>query len=237
MTTNNLDENNLNKDDLAMEDHDPSMMPSSNKKNWLYVYAIIGLIGIAGLILIAIYRERPKKSAPVEKRKVPATRTVFTSVIAPVDAATARHIVEDVTKTIGADSGVTQMTISGTAVYKRCTSLKDFQNLFYDALTQAQPENLKRQAMLLSHVSGVITSDNLPTNLFIVGRIAEENFAPEEKRLTGFAQVIGMRNESLAPVTITAYIPAANGIGATRSAFLNTLKRGKYAVIEHPMAW
>jgi hypothetical protein len=232
-----MNTNNLNENDLALEDREPSMLPTPNKRNWLYVYAIIGIIGIAGLILIALYRERPKKSAPVEKRKIPATRTVFTSVLAPVDAATARHIVEDVSKTIGADSSVTQMTISGTAVYKRCTSLKDFQNLFYQALTEAQPENLKRQSVLLSHVAGVITSDNLPTSLYVVGRIAEEEFKPEEKRLIGFAQVMGMRNESLAPVTITTYIPAAKSANTTRTAFLATLKRGKYTVVEHPMAW
>lgn len=221
-------------EEFLNEQPEADEMPRSEKRNWLIVYTFFAVLGITGLILIALYRQVPKKSAPVAKRKFPATRTVFTSILAPVDSATARNIVKDVSSTIGKDSDYTQMTISGTAVYKRCTSLKDFENLFFEALVKAEPENLKRQSMLLSHVSGVITSDALPTDLYVVGRIAEENFTPEEKRLLSFAQVMGKRSESMSPVTMTMYIPTG---GSTREQFMNTLKRGKYKLTEHPLSW
>jgi hypothetical protein len=224
----------MNTEEFLNEPPEPDMMPPTRKRNWLIVYACIGMIGITGLILIAIYRQIPQKSAPVAKRKFPATRTVFTSVLAPVDSATAKRIVQDVSATIGKDSDATQMTISGTAVYKRCTSFKDFQTLFFDALVKAEPENLKRQSMLLSHVSGVITSDALPTDLYVVGRIAEDDFEPQEKRLLSFAQVMGRRNESLAPVRITTYFPEG---GRARARLMETLRRGKYTLTEHPLAW
>jgi hypothetical protein len=224
----------MNTEEFLNETPEPDMMPPTRKRNWLIVYACIGMIGITGLILIALYRQKPQKSAPVAKRKFPATRTVFTSVLAPVDSVTARRIVQDVSATIGKDSDATQMTISGTAVYKRCTSFKDFQTLFYDALVKAEPENLKRQSMLLSHVSGVITSDALPTDLYVVGRIAEDDFEPQEKRLLSFAQVMGRRNESLAPVHITTYFPQG---GTARARVMETLRRGKYTLTEHPLAW
>lgn len=236
---------NLNQDDLAAEYREPDMMPPPKRKNWLIVYGLIGILGITGLTLIILYRQVPKKSAPVAKRTVPATRTVFTSVLAPVDSVTAFRIVDDVSRSIGADSAVTNMIVSGTAVYKRCTSFKDFQNLFLQALLSAEPENLKRQSLLLSHVAGVIQSDILPTQLFIIGRIAEDEFTPQEKRLIGFAKVLGARNESVARVSLTTYIPPANtnaalalnGGVSSRDKFLTTLKYGKYTVIEHPLQW
>ncbi len=221
-------------EEFLNEQPEPDEMPRSAKRNWLIVYTFFAVLGITGLILIALYRQVPKKSAPVTKRKFPATRTVFTSILAPVDSLTARRIVRDVSATIGKDSDYTQMTISGTAVYKRCTSLKDFENLFFDALVKAETENLKRQSLLLSHVSGVITSDALPTDLYVVGRIAEENFASEEKRLLSFAQVMGRRSESMSPVTMTLYVPQG---GATRQSVVSTLRRGKYKLTEHPLQW
>jgi hypothetical protein len=231
----------LDQTELEAEYQDTSdMMPPPKRRNWLIVYGLIGVLGITGLILIALYRQAPKRSAPVAKRTVPATRTVFTSVLAPVDSATARHIVEDATRDIGADSSMTEMFVSGTAVYKRCTSLKDFQNLFLQALVGAEPENLKRQSLLLSHVAGVITSNILPTKLFIVGRIAEEEFEPQEKRLIGFSKALGARNESLGRVDIVTYIPPSNvasGQASSRAKFLTTLKLGKYTVVEHPLSW
>ncbi|MCU0425778.1 MAG: hypothetical protein MUF71_09160 [Candidatus Kapabacteria bacterium] len=236
---------NLNQDDLAAEYREPDMMPPPKRKNWLIVYGLIGILGITGLTLIILYRQVPKKSAPVAKRTVPATRTVFTSVLGTVDSATARHIVDDVSRSIGADSAVTNMIVSGTAVYKRCTSLKDFQNLFLQALLSAEPENLKRQSLLLSHVAGVIQSDVLPTQLFIIGRIGEDEFTPQEKRLIGFAKVLGARNESVGRVSLITYIPPANtsngealnGGASSRDKFLTTLKYGKYTVTEHPLQW
>ena len=235
MNTQDLDQAELN-----TEYEEPDMMPPPKRRNWLIVYGLIGVLGIMGLTLIALYRQAPKRSAPVAKRTIPATRTVFTSVLSPVDSVTARHIVDDATREIGADSAMTEMFVSGTAVYKRCTSLKDFQNLFLQALVSAEPENLKRQALLLSHVAGVITSNILPTKLFIIGRIAEEDFVPQEKRLIGFSKALGARSESLARVDIVTYIPnskAASGQTTVREKFLTTLKLGKYGVVEHPFSW
>ncbi|MCS6807991.1 MAG: hypothetical protein RML40_04855 [Bacteroidota bacterium] len=219
------------------DDQEPDFLPPAKRSNWLIVYAFMGLLGITGLILIILYRQVPKKSAPVAKRTIPAKRTVFTSVLSPVDTTTAQYIVEDMRRVIGADSAVTNMVISGTAIYKRCTSLHDFQTLLFQALVGAEPENLKRQMLLLSHVAGVIMSDMLPTQLFIIGRIAEENFASEEKRLLGFARALGARNESLGKVEITTYIPRSAQPNSTRDKVLETLKYGKYTVHEHPLQW
>jgi hypothetical protein len=234
----------LDQTELHTEYQEPDMMPPPKRRNWLIVYGLIGLLGITGLILIALYRQAPKKSAPVTKRTVPATRTVFTSILAPVDSATARHIVEDVSREIGADSSLTDMMISGTAVYKHCTSLKDFQNLFLQALVSAEQDNLKRQSLLLSHVAGVITSNILPTKLFIVGRIGEDDFAPQEKRLIGFAKALGARSESVGRVEIIAYLPqtsiasgSAFGAASAREKFLATIRLGKYSVVERPLSW
>ena len=115
-----------------------------------------------------------------------------------------------------------------------------FQNLFLQALVSAEPENLKRQSLLLSHVAGVITSNILPTKLFIIGRVAEEDFEPQEKRLIGFSKALGARNESLGRVDIVTYIPRSNapsGQTSVREKFLTTLKLGRYGVVEHPFSW
>jgi hypothetical protein len=208
-------------------------LPTARKNTWLYVYGALGLIVIICFIFIGLYRQWPKQSAPVTKRKIPATKNVFTMVLSPVKAATADSIVRVISADIGADSSVTQMIIGGTAVHKRCTSLDDFNRLSLRALKEAQPEELKRQAVLLSYVAGVITADTLPTKLYIVGSVDEADYDQVEKRVAGAASAIGGWNRAFGNIRIITYIPPAKTPQGerVRSAFHAAL-RGQAPVVE-----
>lgn len=179
----------------------------------------------------------PQKSAPVKKRTIPAIQNVFTMVISPLDSNATRHITEKISTTIGADSAKTQMIIGGTAIHKRCISLADFSNLTTRALLTAQPENLQRQALLLSHVAGVISVDTLPTTLYIIGKIDESNFEPVEKRVTGAINVMATWNAAFHNIKIVTYIPPASTPkgDSVRAAFIKTFRRFGHIVTEEQL--
>jgi hypothetical protein len=189
------------------EDDAHVLTGTPRKSTWLGVYAALAAVALVCLVFIGIYRQMPKRSAPVKKRTVPATKNVFAMVLSPVDTRTAGAISQQIDSSIGKDSAVTQMIIGGTAVHKRCMSLDDFSRLSRRALTEAQPENLKRQAILLSYVAGVITADTLPTTLYIIGKIDESDYTEVEKRVAGAASAIGGWNRAFGNIGIVTYIP------------------------------
>jgi hypothetical protein len=206
---------------------DGAALPTSRKNNWLYVYGALGLVALTCMIFIGIYRTWPKKSAPVTKRKIPATKNVFAMVMSPLPKASADRISGHIDDEIGADSAVTQMIIGGTAVHKRCMSLDDFSRLTRRALVEAQPEELKRQAVLLSYVAGVITADTLPTKLYIIGKIDESNYKDVEKRIAGAAGAIGGWNRAFGNINIITYIPQPTSPrgDSVKQAFLAALRQ------------
>jgi hypothetical protein len=173
----------------------------------------------------------------VKKRVIPATQNVFAMVMSPVDARTANAISSQIDTAIGKDSARTQMIIGGTAVHKRCMSLDDFSRLSRRALVEAQPENLKRQAILLSYVAGVITADTLPTKLYLIGRIDESDYTEVEKRVAGAASAIGGWNRAFGNIAIITYIPkpqTARGDSIKRE-FIAALRKQAPSVEEREM--
>lgn len=218
------------------EQDEPHSLPLSHKFNWLAVYGALGIIVSICLVFIVLYRQIPQKSAPVKKRTIPATRNVFTMVISPVDSSSAYSITQTIAATIGTDSATTQMIIGGTAVHKRCISLADFSNLTNRALRTAQPENLQRQALLLSHVAGVISVDTLPTTLYIIGKIDESHYEPVEKRITGAIKVMATWNAAFHNISVITYIPPASTPkgDSIRSAFIGAFRRFGHQVTEKP---
>jgi hypothetical protein len=216
---------------------DGAALPTARKNTWLYVYGALGLIALTCMIFIGIYRTWPKKSAPVTKRKIPATKNVFAMVMSPVAKPSAEAISQHIDREIGSDSAVTQMIIGGTAVHKRCMSLDDFSRLTRRALAEAQPEELKRQAVLLSYVAGVITADTLPTKLYIIGKIDESDFKEVEKRVAGAASAIGGWNRAFGNIKIITYIPQPTSPrgDSVKRAFIAALRQQAPSVEERAM--
>lgn len=225
---------NNNFENNAEEQDEPDALPRSHTFNWLAVYGALGIIVSVCLVFIVLYRQMPQKSAPVKKRTIPAIQNIFTMVISPLDSNSAIYATKKIATTIGADSAKTQMIIGGTAVHKRCISLADFSALTTRALLTAQPENLQRQALLLSHVAGVIAVDTLPTTLYIVGKIDESSFEPVEKRVTGAIKVMATWNAAFHNIRVVTYIPPAltpRG-DSVRSAFIGAFRRFGHTVSE-----
>ncbi len=201
--------------------------------NWLVIYAAIGMVGVLCLIAMAVYFQAPKKSAPVKKRKIPATQNVFAMVISPLDSLAARAITREISAEIGKDSAVTQMIIGGTAVYKRCVSLADFSNLMQQGIVEARPETLEKQTLLLSSVAGVITADTLPTKLYIIGWVDPGSFDAVAKRVTATTSAMSAWNKAFKNIDIVTYIPpTTQETNSARTAFIQTFRANGHKVEE-----
>jgi hypothetical protein len=180
---------------------------SNIKRGWLYILMFLAMLPITVGILTAVYRQMPKKSAIVKKRKIPATNAVFVSVMSTVDSTHAQRIIGTIAQEIGADSTYTKMTVGSTAIFKQCTSLDDYKNVLREGLLYSKDNDLKKQAVLMSHVAGVITTDTLPTKLYLVGKLDAHEYEKVQRRMEMMAGVLRSRSDLLGRVGVIAYIP------------------------------
>ncbi len=199
-------------DDEPLDDADTQVADgrSSNiKRGWIYILAFLAMLPLTVGVLTMVYRQMPKRSAIVKKRKIPATNAVFVTVMSPIDSTRASNIIQTITQEIGADSAYTKMTVGSTAIYKQCTSVDDYRNVLKEGLLYSKDNDLKKQAVLMSHVAGVITTDTLPTKLYIVGKLDANEYEKVQRRLEMMAGVLRSRSDLLGKVSVVTYIPHA----------------------------
>ena len=71
---------------------------------WKAIYIFLFVLGLSGGVLGLVYRQLPKKSEVLAKRKIPKIRAVYAIVLSPVSAYRADSISKAIKKEIGADS-------------------------------------------------------------------------------------------------------------------------------------
>ncbi len=175
------------------ETSDSQQGPSPH--GWKYIFAFFAFLVITVFILTLYYREMPKESGIVERRTEPATNGVFTVVLSPLEAEEAQRIARSIAADIDKDSAQTRMVVGGTAVYKECSSLKDYGDVITHAIVNARQRDLRTQAVLLSQVTGRIIINQVPTRLYLIGSFAGTDFETIAVRIAGAANRLQTRRQ------------------------------------------
>ena len=158
---------------MADTDPEPSMLPPSRKGGWKIVYIGFAMLGILGVVLSVKYRQMPKRTAIVQKRTSPATRSIFTAVLSPMSNADAREILAAITADAAVDSSQTDMVIGSTSYGKKCTSLQEYRELVGESMSTASHLPVGKQSLLFSQVLGVLMDDHTPATLYVVGDLTD----------------------------------------------------------------
>jgi hypothetical protein len=182
------------------------------KWGWKAIYIFLFVLGLSGGILGLIYRQLPKKSEVLAKRKIPKIRAVYAIVLSPISTNRADSISKAIKKEIGADSIRIKMVIGGTAVYKHCTSADEFRRLIDTASKRSVEADIEIQNLLHSKVVDIITSDKLPTRLYILGSAPNIDTNILKKRMTHIAEYLDIRNRRLGSITIVNCLEPKNSL-------------------------
>jgi hypothetical protein len=174
----------------------------SPRRGWLIIYTFFAILGLAGGIIGLVYRQLPKKSEVLAKRKLPALRSVYALVLSPLSPAMADSLSRSIKAGIGADSTRVKMVVGGTAVYKHCTSADEFRRLIDTAVVRARPADIEIQNLLHSKMLDVINADTLPARLYIMGSAPNMNMDSLKLRMAYVADYLDMRNRGLGKITI-----------------------------------
>lgn len=175
------------------EDDQQETPHAASPHGWKIIFIFLGAVVLLVTALTLMYREMPKKSGIVERRKTPATAGVFTAVISPIDSVQAAEIAGRIAASIGADSSMTQMVVGGTHNYKLCTSLADYQTILQSAMINARPEDLDTQSKLLAQVVSRLMTDHMPSTFYLVGDFEPADFSTIAYRVSGAANVMRLR--------------------------------------------
>ena len=186
-----------------------SALPPSKKNGWLYIFIFLGAIAIIALVLTAIYRETPRRTAIAKRNKIQLTQGVYALILSPVDSTAARTYTDNISQRIGRDSLSTKMVIGSTHVARQFVTLSDFRTALFEACLKARPANIRTQGVLLANIANFAVSDQLPSTMYFVGDIGTDNFAEVEQRLGDAINALQIRNQTIGPLSIVSY-PSRN---------------------------
>ncbi len=200
------------------------------KNGWLIIYIALACIAITGVIISIKYRQMPKKTEVVAKRKIPATKSAYTLMLSPLDTLETIKIGEAIREDIGADSALTKMVVGGTALYKQCTSAAEYSRLIAKGLQGAQPDNLEKQALMFSQFVGIMINDTIPVELYLAGKLGGATFEAVDKRLSNTCKDLDLRSSTFGRVRVVSYLrPTDNSINRQ---FMQYFRDRGFEVIE-----
>lgn len=183
-----------------------NFLPPAKKNSWLLIYGVIGGLVVAAFILITFFRvSTPERPTP-RKPKLPPLKSTYALILSPVDSAQAWNISQGILKNIGSDSARTKMVVGSTTLYEQCISSAEYVKFIRKALKDGKEIDLKTQALLFSQLAGIMLTDTLPANLYIVGRVAEEEDGALPVRLMGTIRDLDLRSKKLGKVDVINYL-------------------------------
>lgn len=208
---------------------DGQKIPTSRRGHWI-IYACLAAVGIMSVVVSQLYRQLPKRSEVIERRKVKPERSSYILVLSAGGKEFARQVAGDVAREIGGDSAKTKMVITSTAVYKQCTSLAEFRLLIGRGIQQAHPPALGTQSLMLAKILDVLGADTARARLYIVGKLGANSLESIQKEMQTTLNGIRLRSQKLGRVEVIFYPhPKPDTVS---SEFAEYLRKGGFSVYE-----
>jgi hypothetical protein len=192
------------------------------RAGWLLVYGGLALIAITALVLAELYRERPKATEVINrKRRAAATQVTYAVVFSRVDEATSNRVLADITRDLGADTITTDLVIGSTVADPWCASMGEFRRQLRQAMTASRPLPIGKQTLILSMITGLLTRSDLPARVYLIGALNAEELTDKGAlaivgRTEQTAAAMSWRHGARAPMEVVSYMDTtANAITST----------------------
>ncbi|MBL0321458.1 MAG: hypothetical protein IPP80_03605 [Ignavibacteria bacterium] len=184
-----------------------SMLPPSSRNGWKIVFALIGLLAVTGLVLSLVYRDSTKPGEVIRKaQRKAATRVVYTIVFSKIDAVQTEHIISEIVRDLGADTSTADLIIGSPVTDPWCASISEYKRNLRKAMTKTKDLPIGKQSIVVSMVAGLLTKNELPARVYLVGRINGEDVGPIAQRTAKTVAAIELRSNIMGPVSVISYL-------------------------------
>ncbi|HLP28821.1 MAG TPA: hypothetical protein VK147_09280 [Candidatus Didemnitutus sp.] len=187
--------------------NEESMLPPSSRNGWKIVFALIGLLAVTGLVLSLVYRDSTKPGEVIRKaQRKAATRVVYTIVFSKIDAAQSERIIREIVQDLGADTSTADLIIGSPVTDPWCASISEYKRNLHKAMTETRDMPIGKQSIVVSMVAGLLTKNELPARVYLVGRINGEDVRPIAQRTAKTVAAIELRSNIMGPVSVVSYL-------------------------------
>ncbi len=188
-------------------DDNASMLPPTTKNGWLIIYGAVALLAITGVVLGALYRDSTKPGEVISRdRQKYANRVVYTVVFSSVSPARADSIIEQITRDIGTDTTKTDMIIGSPTTDPWCASLSEYRRNLKKAMTTKKVMPIGKQSIIVSMVGGLLTKNELPATLYLVGDMSKDDITTIVPRTSRTAAALELRSRIMGPVNVVSFM-------------------------------
>lgn len=188
-----------------------SMLPPSSSNGWKIVFALLGLLAVTGLVLSLVYRDSTKPGEVIRKaQRKAATRVVYTIVFSRIDAAQTDRIISEIVRDLGSDTSTADLIIGSPVTDPWCASISEYKRNLRKAMTETKDLPIGKQSVVVSMVAGLLTKNELPARVYLVGRINGDDVGPIAQRTSKTVAAIELRANIMGPVSVVSYLSPQN---------------------------
>ncbi len=208
-----------------LQDSEESMLPKTTKNGWLYIYLVVAALAITAVILGQLYRDTTKPGEVISRdRKKYASNVVYTIVYSEVPPAKADSIIDSITADIGKDTTRTDMVIGSPTTDPWCASIGEYRRNLKKAMTTKKVIPLGKQSVIASMIGGLLTKNDLPARLYLVGDLTGNDAKMILGRTESTAAALELRSRIMGSVEVINFMDTTK---PANKAYVDVFKRKK----------
>lgn len=186
-----------------LQDSEESMLPKTTKNGWLYIYLVVAALAITAVILGQLYRDTTKPGEVISRdRKKYASNVVYTIVFSEIPADRADSIISHIASDIGSDTTKTDMIIGSPTTDPWCASIGEYRRNLKKAMTTKKVVPIGKQSIIASMIGGLLTKNDLPARLYLVGNITGNDATMILHRTESTAAALELRSRIMGKVEV-----------------------------------
>lgn len=184
-----------------------SELPPAKRNAWLFIYVGFFLLAATAVVLSILYRDAPKSGEVINKQqKKGADRVVYAVVYSSVPEETIDTVIAGIVADIGADSAKTNLIVGSFVTDPWCANIGEYKRVLRKAMSETKPLHIGKQTYILSMVTGLITKEQLPARVYLIGTLDSTADAKVMQRTAQTVNALQLRHETLAGVSVTSYL-------------------------------
>jgi hypothetical protein len=190
-----------------LQDSEESMLPATTKNGWLYIYLVVATLAITAVILGQLYRDVTKPGEVISRdRRKYASNVVYTIVYGQIQSQRADSIINIISNDIGKDSLRTDMIIGSPTTDPWCASISEYRRNLKKAMSTPKIIPLGKQSVIASMIGGLLTKNDLPARLYLVGNLTGNDASMILGRTESTAAALELRSRIMGAVEVINFM-------------------------------
>ena len=190
-----------------LQDSEESMLPATTKNGWLYIYLVVATLAITAVVLGQLYRAVTKPGEVISRdRRKYASNVVYTIVYGQIQSQRADSIINIISNDIGKDSLRTDMIIGSPTTDPWCASISEYRRNLKKAMSTPKIIPLGKQSVIASMIGGLLTKNDLPARLYLVGNLTGNDASMILGRTESTAAALELRSRIMGAVEVINFM-------------------------------